>query len=93
LTESVHLEPIVFLARFYSNGRSFKNKDKYDAVLTIQLEGSKKAYISGLHGHLSRKQYRLLVEDLKDLGVETLVFSRTNDREKVYSIEKLLRIL
>ena len=80
--KELHIEPIVFTARLFTEGRSFSNvEDEYEAILTIQKMGSV-ALLSGCKGDLDLWAYRELMKRLKALGVETIHWMR-GDKEIV----------
>ena len=74
----VHLEPIVFTARFYPPGTSYQNKDEYAGVATVQVENNV-AYISGALGCVPQYS-KALFGELKKLGVKEAHWVRANGK-------------
>lgn len=86
---SVNLEPVVFLLRFYGEGKSFDNKDAYEAVATVSKFGNK-AYIQGLQGSMTRSQYAQLFVELAEHGIEYL-FAERSGKERYWNVNDMLQ--
>jgi hypothetical protein len=73
----IHLEPVVYIARLFTDGRSFTNpKDEFDAVMTVHRMGDI-ALLSGLHGmSLTGPVHEELMAKLKEIGVRQYYCTR-----------------
>lgn len=84
---SVHLEPIVLVARAYGEGKSYEARDAYEAVCTVERQGGE-AFIVGLHGIVTRDHWRSLIEQLAALGVRRLTAERHGERATLWEVDK-----
>ena len=91
MSESVHLESVVYVLRAYSGGRTHENRDPYDGVLTLQIFDDV-AFIQGMHGEISRRHYKMMLEGLKERGVST-IYSDRHGKKREYKIEDYLKRL
>ena len=80
----MHIDPVVFVVRFYDEGKSFDNKDKYRLSATLQkIENT--GHLIGLSGDMSRVDIKKLTKGLHDLGIEHLYVMRHGIR-KTYDV-------
>lgn len=84
----IHVEPIVFTIRFFEEGMSYDNFDPFVAVATLQ-KSENKAFLSGLNGTLTKKQYIHLMKKIHEMGIEELITLR-HGKEHVYDVKKLI---
>ena len=77
---AVSLEPIVLVARFYPEGKSFEEKDAYDGVAVIQLQSSE-AYIAGALGSTPKHSKGLFKQLKEDYGVTEVHWIRASGKE------------
>ena len=70
--------------RFYRDGDSYENRDRYIGLCTVQHMGSA-AFVSAAHGEVTKKHWLSMFSRLRDLGVEK-VYTERKGRMKVYTI-------
>ena len=76
----VCIKPNTLTVRFFDDGVEWG--DPYRAVATVQLLSDKTAYVSGLMGEITRKDYRDLMRELRDRhGVRDVQWHRSRPDE------------
>jgi hypothetical protein len=76
----VDVEPVTFTIRFFKKGKKYG--DEYKAICTVQKIGCV-AYVSGLHGEISRRDYEEFSDKMSELGCTELRWLK-NGQEKTY---------
>ena len=89
MSGTVHLEPIVYQARFYAEGDSYEARDPYVGVATI-LVVDDQGFISGLHGRVTRRHWHALARQLKARGIATIASLR-HKRQRTYRVDDWLK--
>lgn len=72
----IKITPVIAHARFFDDGCSYENRDKYTAIVTIQYISADTVYLSGAKGQLNKKQLLLLAEQLRNMGIKYRVAER-----------------
>ena len=86
--DSVHLEPIVYQIRLFTNGNSYNNRDPFDGVAILQVSGST-GIISGMFGKFTRQHWKEFAKVLHSKGISTVLMER-NGKVKEVSVKKEL---
>lgn len=87
----MHVEPILLTVRWYNDGESFEQKSPYAAIATIQILNSDTAFISGLHGTVTRKRVYELAKWFKEHKI-SYVFSTRKGEWKKYDVEYFFKL-
>ena len=83
----IDIKPVTLAVRFFDDHASYG--DRYRAVATVQITPDV-AYVSSLHGDITRDDYDRLLEAMKDYGVAEVHWHRmTSKTDEVQS--KLVR--
>ncbi len=73
---SVHLQDAEIVVRWYDEGKSFNNSDRFKAVATLVILESNHVFMRGVHGELSKQDMAELFEQLVDRGITRLSAER-----------------
>jgi hypothetical protein len=88
---NVHIEPMVFLIRFFDGDNSYIDRNDYVAVATI-TKMDEKGYIQGMHGEIHKTHYAKMFEEVAKIGIKFLHAERKG-KERMWNVEKMNRIL
>ena len=85
----IDIKPVTLAVRFFDDDASYG--DRYRAVATVQITPDV-AYVSSLHGDITREDYDKLLEAMNDYGVAEVHWHRMRSKtDEVQS--KLVRRL
>lgn len=76
LHRKVELEHI----RVFTEGRSYLNKDEYDAIVTVHHLGDDEVWLSGLKGTFSRSVHKAISKTLKDEGIKVIRYEKAKPK-------------
>ena len=71
-----HIQPCTLCIRVFEQGKSYKNKDPYIAVMTGLIISADEILIQGAHGELSRSDIKSIYSDLDSMGFTNVIFER-----------------
>ena len=78
---TIHFKPILSTVRFFDDG-SYEEKTPFKAVATVQFINDDEAFISGLHGTITRADMREVFEELAKMGIKVVRYER-HGKEKI----------
>jgi len=81
----MNIDPVVFIVRFYEDGKSFENKDKYKLSATLQKIDNI-GHLLGLSGEMNRQDLKDLTKGLYELGIDYLKVTR-HEKRKTYDVK------
>jgi hypothetical protein len=73
----IDIKPVTLAVRFFDDDASYG--DRYRAVATVQVTPDV-AYVSSLHGDITREDYEQLLEAMKDYGVAEVHWHRMRSK-------------
>lgn len=73
----IDIKPVTLAVRFFDDHASYG--DRYRAVATVQITPDV-AYVSSLHGDITREDYDSLLEAMKDYGVAEVQWHRMRSK-------------
>ena len=73
----IDIKPVTLAVRFFDDHASYG--DRYRAVATVQITPDV-AYVSSLHGDITREDYDKLLEAMKDYGVAEVQWHRMRSK-------------
>ena len=73
----IDIKPVTLAVRFFDDDASYG--DRYRAVATVQVTPDV-AYVSSLHGDITREDYDNLLEAMKDYGVAEVHWHRMRSK-------------
>lgn len=88
---NVHIEPMVFLIRFFDGDKTYIHRDDYVAVATI-TKMDEKGYIQGMHGEICKAHYAQMFKEVAKWGIKFL-FAERNGKERMWNVEKMNAIM
>ena len=86
---TIHIEPCTLCIRVYEEGKCYKNKDDYIAVMTGLIISDNEVFIQGAHGKLSKKDIIDIHKQLGKMGYVNLTFERHGKKHKSLVSKKL----
>lgn len=72
----VHIEPTSFIIRIYEDGKSFKNRDPYALVISVNMVGPDTCYLFGMRGGVKSGWTAKVYAELKALGINKVKLER-----------------
>lgn len=67
--------------RVYAEGNTLKNRDPYEAILTVQYLNDNAVHISGLKGAFNRSVYRSIERYFNERGIIYVSYERHNKKK------------
>ncbi len=77
----IHIKPVLSHIRFFPEG-SYDDRTPYSAIATVQFINDDEAFISGLHGTITRAEMRAVFKELSNMGITVVRYER-HGKEKV----------
>jgi hypothetical protein len=73
---SVKFIPTTGYLKIYQEGKSYENRDPFDAIITVQFLGDTVAYLSGAKGEVGIKGIAKGLKELQSMGIEKVLMER-----------------
>ena len=72
----MHVKPLVEHVRFYLEDSSYKDKDPYDAIITVVWLDDKTVSLQGLKGNFNKERRTRLIAYYKSRGITDVMYTR-----------------